>query len=248
MASPEILRRKNSTKEKTARTLWKSAIPFAGNWFLLDTPEMDEGLIAEAELNKERVRILFDRYGILFRQLLIKELATFSWSKLFRTLRLMELSGEILSGYFFDNIPGPQFLSHSAFRLLQQKLPQKSIYWTSATDPASLCGLQLDAFSGALPKRLSGNHLVYHGSRLVMISERQEKSLEFKVPANDAHFAEYMAPLRHMLYREFQPKRKLPIETINGEKAIQSPYLESYWESFEVVTDAETVSLYRKLD
>jgi hypothetical protein len=31
----------------------------------------------------------------------------------------MELSGEVLSGYFFKDFPGPQFISSRAFQTLQ---------------------------------------------------------------------------------------------------------------------------------
>ncbi|MBT3225420.1 MAG: DEAD/DEAH box helicase [Deltaproteobacteria bacterium] len=226
---------------------WKSAIPFAGNWFRLEVPAGEEGLIAEEELKKERVRQLFDRYGILFRQLLAKELPHFRWSAVFRSLRLMELSGEILSGHFFDQIPGPQFISHHAFRLIQKKLPEDAVYWQNATDPASLCGLQLDGFKSQLPKRLAGNHLVYHGSRLVLVSERQGRSLIFQVAASNPHIQSYLCSLRHLLHRELQPKRKIVIETINGEEAVQSDYLDVLRISFEVLTDVKSVTLYRKI-
>ena len=56
-------------------------------------------------------RLLLDRYGILFRELLQRELPAFRWSSVFRSLRIMELSGEILAGYFFHGIPGPHSLS-----------------------------------------------------------------------------------------------------------------------------------------
>ncbi|MCW0295056.1 hypothetical protein NIL11_26940, partial [Klebsiella pneumoniae] len=96
---------------------------------------------------------LLDRYGILFREMLSREAAPFGWPSLFRSLRLMELSGEVLAGYFFHGIPGPQFISHQAFRSLQRQLPEDTIFWFNATDPVSLCGRGLDGMRGILPKR-----------------------------------------------------------------------------------------------
>jgi ATP-dependent Lhr-like helicase len=58
------------------------------------------------ELVKDRVRLLLDRYGILFRQRLEREPSLFQWPAIFRALRLMELSGEVTAGYFFKEIPG----------------------------------------------------------------------------------------------------------------------------------------------
>ncbi len=100
--------RTHSSSERSRFQSWKSAVPFAGSWFHLEPVNSDEGLIEEDELKKERVRQLLDRYGILFRQLLMKELPTFSWASLFRSIRLIELSGEILSGHFFSGFPGPR--------------------------------------------------------------------------------------------------------------------------------------------
>ena len=64
-------------------------------------------------------------------------------SPLFRSMRLMELSGEILSGYFFEDVPGPQFITPSALRLLGSNAHSKRIFWINATEPISPCGLGL---------------------------------------------------------------------------------------------------------
>jgi len=122
------------------------------------------------ELSKDRIRQLFRRYGILFRELLANELPLLQWRLLFRSLRLMELSGEVLSGHFFEGIPGLQFISPEAFRMLQEPLPQDARFWLSAVDPASLCGTPLAPLKASLPPRLASTHLVYEGSSLVLVS------------------------------------------------------------------------------
>ncbi len=90
----------------------------------------------------------------------------------------MELSGEILSGYFFEGIPGAQFISHEAFRFLQEPLPEESVYWLNAADPASLCGVRLEALKGSLPSRIPSTHLVYRGKQPVVISRRNGSALD----------------------------------------------------------------------
>ncbi len=157
----------------------------------------------------------------------------------------MELSGEILAGCFFEGIPGPQFISHRAFRELQRALPEQVIYWLNATDPASLCGLGLHSLREELPKRLVGTHLVYRGTDLVVISERLAKALIFRVPPDDPRMAEYLGFLRHLLSRRFQPKRRLVIETINGEAASRSPYVDALRICFDVLVDFKTVVLHK---
>jgi len=218
---------------------------FPGNWQLLPIPDLSEDLLETEERKKDRVRLLLDRYGILFRELLQRELPALSWPGVFRSLRIMELSGEVLTGYFFQGIPGPQFISPRAYRRLRQTLPEDGIYWLNAADPASLCGIQLESLKGMLPNRLPSTHLVYHGTKLVMVSKRFGKELVFHVPPEDSNLSRYLGPLRHLLNRKFQPVRRIAIETINGEPAPQSPYVPSLRTDFGVIVDYKSVNLSR---
>jgi ATP-dependent Lhr-like helicase len=218
---------------------------FPGNWHLLPRPELSEDLLENMERKKDRVRLLLDRHGILFRELLQRELPALSWSNLFRSLRIMELSGEVLAGYFFQGIPGPQFISPRAFHRLQRSLPEDKVYWINAADPASLCGTQLETLKGILPPRLSSTHLVYQGATLVMVSKRFGKDLAFHVPPEDSNLSRYLGPLRHLFHRKFQPVRRIAIETINGEPAPQSPYVSALRTAFEVIVDYKSVNLSR---
>ena len=156
----------------------------------------------------------------------------------------MELSGEVLAGYFFHGIPGPQFISHRAFRMLQRKMSESTVFWVNAVDPASLCGVPLEAFKGPLPKRIASSHMVYQGKRLAMVSEGHGKILTFHVPPDDPHVQEVLGTLRHLLTRRFRPLRRITIERINGEEAARSPYLDALRISFEVLVDYKKVSLY----
>jgi ATP-dependent Lhr-like helicase len=220
---------------------------FAGNWHLLSGPENSEDLLEAEERKKDRVRLLLDRYGILFREILQRELPPLSWPGVFRSLRIMELSGEVFAGYFFSGIPGPQFISPRALRMLQRKLPDDSIYWINAADPASLCGVPLESLRGLLPSRLPGTHAVFRGTRLVMISKRNGKDLTFNVPPEGPDFPRYMGALNHLLTRKFQPVRRIAVETINEEDAPQSPYVPSLRACFEVLVDYKYVNLSHKM-
>jgi ATP-dependent Lhr-like helicase len=227
---------------------WKASLPFAGNWFLLPTiPPVDDLLENEEQL-KERVRILLDRYGILFRELLEREAVSFRWGKIFRALRLMELSGEVLSGYFFQDIPGLQFISPHAFQVLQSILPEKKIYWLNAVDPASLCGIQVDSLKQGLPRRLPGNHLVYHGTQLVVTSQQNGRILTITVPADNPYLSDYFGFLKHLLCRQFQPLHRVVIDTINDVAAMESPYLAVLRAMFDVNSQNESIVLYRRMN
>jgi ATP-dependent Lhr-like helicase len=239
------LRRRLSSRSRLAGK--REGRFFAGNWHLLPSPDLSDDLLEKEECRKDRVRLLLDRYGILFRELLQRELPALRWPSVFRSLRIMELSGEVMAGVFFHGIPGPQFISHQAFHSLQRKLPEDTVYWINATDPASLCGIQLDLIRGMLPARVASTHLLYRGNQLGVISKRNGKDLTFHVPPDDPHLPEYMVLFRHLLTRQFQPVRRIAIETINGEKAPQSPYVPALRTSFDVIVDYQYVNLYRKI-
>ncbi|MBD3421372.1 MAG: DEAD/DEAH box helicase [Chitinivibrionales bacterium] len=225
---------------------WKASTPFAGNWYALPVDRNANDPIDAEENNKDRVRILLERYGILFRELLARESASFQWRSIFRTLRIMELSGEITSGYFFEGIPGPQFISHRALRSLQRLKDDDRIYWFNATDPASLCGLGLAQLRGKLPHRLESSHVVMHGIEPVLISRKNGKNLRIKPDSTDPDLTRYFAPLHHLLSRSFQPRARIVVETINNDPAISSPYLDALRAAFDLTADYKQVTLYKR--
>ena len=235
-----------SSIPETRRMRRRSPVPMPGNWQVLSISVPDADLVEREERNKERARLLLDRYGLVFNELLQNESPPFRWSSVFRALRLMELSGEVMTGYFFEGIPGPQFISHEAFRMLGKKLPEDAVYWMSAMDPASVCGIPLEALKGTLPRRVPGTHLVYHGSQLVLVSQRNGSTLTFQVSPDDSHMDEYLGVLHHLLNRKFRPMRRIVVETINEETASRSPYIEALRRSFDVSVGHRKVTLYRK--
>ncbi len=227
-----------------------ASLPYAGHWYAIragEDSEKNEGdLLTVADRTRDKARVLLDRYGVVFRSLLHREGEAFVWRDIFRALRLMELSGEVLSGQFFLDIPGPQFISHDAFRRLQQPLPEKRIYWLNATDPASLCGLPVDIVKASLPRRLSSTQLVYCGSGLVLISERKGKSLQIFIEPDDPRLNECFGLFRDRLYRRHRAEKRIEIETINGESATRSPYLNTLKLHFDVLVDHRQVTLQKR--
>lgn len=226
----------------------QGALPLAGQWFRPVFPGQARDLLDAEELNRDRVRVLLDRYGILFRELLARELPGFGWAKVFRTLYLMELSGEVLAGSFFNGIQGPQFISHSAFRKLRAGLDRDAVYWLNAADPASACGLGPLAGQLKLPKRLPATHLVYKGPDLVLVSRSRARELVIHVPPDDENLPGYLAPLSHMITRTCLPITHIAVHTINGKDAAASPYRDVLDRLFEVSAGHKTLDLFQRRD
>lgn len=225
---------------------WRKSRP-PGNWFRIIPPEEPRDGLEKEERNKDRVRLLLDRYGIVFRELLARELPHFQWSALFRSLRIMELSGEVIAGHFFSHIPGLQFIAPDALQILREPLPENAVFWLNAVDPASLCGIGIGALRTALPRRIPGNHLVYHGSRLVVISRGNGRHLNIEASAECPDIITYFNFLHHMLRRPVSPVGNLVIETINDQPAVESiPYVEPLKALFDVIPDPKGLTLYRR--
>ena len=108
-----------------------------------------------------------------------------------------------------------------------------------------MCGLPLGSLKQHLPSRLSSNHLVYAGSRLVLISVGHGRELIFNVDMDDAAIPSYLGVLRHLLTRQFQPLKHITVQSINGRDAARSPYVDALRIAFEVVMDYKQVVLYR---
>ena len=167
------------------------------------------------------------------------------WSTLFRAIRLLELSGELLSGHFFNGIKGAQFASPEAFRVMARRRDPDAVFWLCATDPIAVCAMGIDGLTTPLPRRVPSNHLVYRGSQLVMVSERNGRALTFHVPASDPDLITYLGVLRHLVYRKSNPVKQLTIETINDEPATRSPYLDAIGTAFDINHDHRAVYIER---
>ncbi len=214
-------------------------VAYPGSWYALPQLEEELDVVEKLEFEKERARVVLDRYGVVFRELLSRENPGFRWKDVFRALRLLELSGEIVGGRFFEEIPGLQFVSKEALRRLQKELPEKAIYWMGATDPASLSGLGLEALKGQLPKRVSGTRLVYRGYDLVCESQRGGKALSFLVGPSDQDLPQIVATLAEAV--GLGAMSQLKLESINGDDARNSPYLESLGAVWRLHSDHKQV-------
>lgn len=226
---------------------WRNTAPFAGNWQAVNWPPPDNDLLDREERNKDRVRILLDRYGILFRELILRETTGYQWRDLFRSLRIMELSGEVLAGYFFRGIPGPQFVSPASFRFLAQHNAE-GVFWLCATDPLSLAGLQVPDLRVSWPRRVPGNHIAFAAGQIALVSERMGRKLTIVPGPEDPQLPLLYGVLRHLLTRSFDPVRKVVIETINDVAAPDSVYLASLRTGFDVVVDYKSVYIQRRID
>jgi ATP-dependent Lhr-like helicase len=208
---------------------WQASRPGGGFWFRVEQGTGPRDALDAEEIARDRIRQVLQRSGVVFRELLEAELAPLRWSRLFRSLRLMEFSGEVVAGRFFDGVSGLQFALPSVLGELAALGEEAAgnadeVWWLNATDPASLCGVEVSGLKATLPSRLPTTHVVFHGSAVVLISRRKGRELEIRVAPDAPRIPDYLSFVKVLTGREQRPMGAVHVERINGQPALQSPF------------------------
>ncbi|MDR1100013.1 MAG: hypothetical protein LBL28_05965, partial [Treponema sp.] len=204
-------------------------------WFsLVPDYEGPPDLLDEEELNRDRVRLLLERWGILCRPLLERE-AFFtaaenplSWSRLLPCMRRMELAGELAAGRFFSGVNSLQFASPRIITELEEAEQFRGLFWMNAADPASPAGLNIDGLDPRFPARTAASRLCFRGQDLIAVSGRGGKDMAVFIPPDDPALEELAAFSGIPRRRAVHPEKKLVIEKINGKPAAQSGYATAF--------------------
>jgi ATP-dependent Lhr-like helicase len=201
---------------------WQASRPVSGRWFRIDRGPQSRDALDEEEVTRDRVRQVLQRYGVVFREILEIELPPLRWSRLFRSLRMMEFSGEVVTGRFFEGVPGVQFALPTIVEDLSAAVTD-DVWWINAADPASLCGIDIAGLKSSLPARLPTTHVVFQGSTVVLVSRRRGIELEFRVPPDSPRIGEYLDFIKTLTAREQRPFSAVRVERINGQPVAASP-------------------------
>jgi ATP-dependent Lhr-like helicase len=212
------------------RGRWKAGAPVAGNWFSL---ALDDGTGREGasrdeadalELSMGAVRAMVRRYGILCRALLERELPQAGWAASFQALRRLELSGELVSGRFFDGIDGLQFIGREALAVYVGGGFGGLLWSANACDPASPAGLSVGGLPDRVPSRLPVNRISMRGGDPVCVSRRSWRDLELALAPDDQDLAPALGFIVEARRRPVSPEQRIVVSTVNGEPATRSPY------------------------
>jgi ATP-dependent Lhr-like helicase len=129
----------------TARHHSRRARFVPGRWALLRAAVAEP---SRQELTQETLgaiaRQLLLRWGVVFRDLLVRETIAPAWRDLLVTLRRMEAQGEIRGGRFVSGFVGEQFARPEAVELLREIRRDKQIGdapEVAAADPLNLAGI-----------------------------------------------------------------------------------------------------------
>ncbi|HEY7402983.1 MAG TPA: DEAD/DEAH box helicase [Candidatus Angelobacter sp.] len=141
----------------------------AGRWSLLHPLHGDDG----GKAMESVCRVLLERYGVVFRELLVRESMLPRWRDLLITFRRLEDRGEIRGGRFVSGFIGEQFalpIAVESLRAMKGLPPSGEIITISAADPLNLAGIVVP---GERVAAISGKHVSFRDGVLVETPEMQ---------------------------------------------------------------------------
>jgi len=112
----------------------------AGRWSLLYANEMCD----RAQALEAVCRMLLRRYGIVFRELLVREAILPKWRELLITFRRLEDRGDVRGGRFVSGFLGEQFalpVAVESLRAMRNQPRSGERIVVSAADPLNLVGI-----------------------------------------------------------------------------------------------------------
>ena len=149
----------------------------AGRWSLLYPPHgEDSGRAIESVC-----RVLLERYGVVFRELLVRESMLPRWRDLLISFRRLEDRGEIRGGRFISGFIGEQFalpVAVESLRAMKSIPPTGEIVTISAADPLNLAGIVVP---GERVPAISGKYLSFKDGVLVETPETPVLSMAGRV-------------------------------------------------------------------
>jgi ATP-dependent Lhr-like helicase len=135
----------------------------AGRWTIMHTePALDHAAALEATC-----RMLLDRYGLVFRELLARESVLPKWRELLLTFRRLEDRGEVRGGRFVSGFIGEQFALPEAvesLRAMRNVQPLGETVTVSAADPLNLAGIIVP---GERVPAISGHNVSFRDGSLM---------------------------------------------------------------------------------
>jgi len=142
-----------------------------GRWSVLFSGEAPDRTWATESICKA----LLERYGVVFRELTVRENFPLKWRELLQVFHRMEDRGEVRGGRFVDGFIGEQFGSPVAvesLRATRNALPSGETVSLSAADPLNLVGIVIPG--GRVPA-LSKQRILLRDGACVASAQVSEK-------------------------------------------------------------------------
>ena len=190
-------RRKSTLTDKLGKRAVRTS---AGRWSLL----CEEVHVALTTIEQARrtdaaldsfARQLLGRYGVVFRDLLLRESNAPKWRDLLNILRRLEARGEIRGGRFLSGFGGEQYALPEAVESLRVTRTSEcsAIISTAAADPMNLIGIVIP---GDRVSAVPGKQILYRNGKL---HATETDSSAVDLPTSPASFSIPSSSMMHNL-------------------------------------------------
>ena len=149
-----------------------------GRWFILQPHEQVDGPVLEEKLAWQ----FLQRYGVVFRDLVVREPLAPPWRELVQLYRRFEARGEVRGGRFLHGFAGEQFALPEALevaRAVRRAPKEGETLRIAAVDPLNLTGI---VTPGARVAAQLGHYVVYVDG----VPRGEEEIAEVEEPLSDA--------------------------------------------------------------
>ena len=182
----------------------------------------------------EKIAALFlSRWGILTKEILAIEGAAVLWASLYRTLRLMEMTGKVRSGYLVSGLGGSQFATTEAIEKLRssqkERPPRQAVsrfLLVNTCDPlagaAQLGSPALPSLNGFVRSPL--NYVVICDDHLVLFAAGFGRHLHYPpdTPEEELHGAVTALTGLLSIPGHLRPRRAVAVARCNGRPVQES--------------------------
>ncbi len=178
------------TKRRLAsrgRRIALTGLAEAGRWSLLRPADSGDEPVDEPEQVEQIALRLLQRYGVIFRRLLMREAGWLPpWHALLRSLRRLEAQGHVRGGRFVASASGEQYAlpdAVTALRAMRQRRSDGSLVVLSAADPLNLLGI---VTPGTRLAALAGNRLVLRDGIAIAVHAAGQLEQFVELPPGEA--------------------------------------------------------------
>ncbi|MBE3555615.1 MAG: DEAD/DEAH box helicase [Firmicutes bacterium] len=228
-SKPHGARRSRSSSSASRRKIVGQSVS-VGRWYALPHPQAlhtsrEASLLGWAKL-------LLDRYGIVTRPLVEAEEAPFSWRALSAAFRALEESQGVVRGFFIEGMGELQYALPSALQPHDRTADRRTRSAPSLDEPLLLSAKDPAAWTAALESaqgrafamlpRRSENAVGFWHAEAVLAAQSYGHALSVPTTLPDAVWTALLRQL--FTFAQQAGHRKLRIATINGQKAVATPY------------------------
>ena len=184
-------------RKSVSSTIERKTRSSAGRWSLL----CEEVRAAPSRLEQARrtdaalesaAKMLLARYGIIFRDLLVRESNVPKWRDLLNVLRRLEARGEVRGGRFLSGFGGEQFALPEAVESLRaaRNLTDEREVTVAAADPMNLSGIVVP---GDRIPSVPGKTVRYRNGSVIMDENSEETGTTNKLARRLARVPSFAA-------------------------------------------------------